>query len=512
MPGIKAKRKQLVRKTLMRAKAQSERPAEQRQESPEEYAQTEVQQGISDVAARTGNTAKSTARMSYRKFRAMQEKRKNLTLQGSTQSASKLTEKEKVTVPTQTERREIFKKQRFRQKAIAAETPAPQAPVSPSATPAPPPYQAQMQQCLKRQHLTREAVRRYLQKQTAATAAGNTAPIVTHAPKLPTISNKQATVEAISRGVHYIAAKIKALLSQTVRRTAQSLLALLGAGGVVLLLAMVIGAAAAVIGSPMGILFADESGDPNSIPIAEIVADTNADFVAAINDIVSAHPECSETTITYDYEDGHTSVSYTHLDVYKRQIHYFLRFVAAKALVGYGMDIMLNVFSICNGIVTDMADSMGGISEAMVSLPTEMQTAIENVGFLASIPLWLVTILGSLFITVLSFVMILTVYGRFFRLYMYTALAPLPLAAFAGESTQSVGISFLKSYVGVCLEGAVIVLACVIYSAFVSTPTVTSGEATTIVWSYLAETVFNMLVLVGLIKGSDRIIHEMMGL
>lgn len=306
----KAKRKQLVRKTLMRPKAQGERAAEQRQELPEEYAQTEVQQGISDAAARTGSTARSTARMSYRKFRAMQEKRKNLTLQGSTQSASKLIEKEKVTVPTQTERREMFKKQRFRQKAIATKTPAPQAPVPSSATPAPPPYRAQMQQHLKRQHLTREAVRRYLQKQTAATAAGNTAPIVTHAPKLPTISNKQATVEAISRGVHYIAAKIKALLSQTVRRAAQSLLALLGAGGVVLVLAMVIGAAAAVICSPMGILFADESNDPNSIPIAEIVADTNADFGAAINEIVSAHPECSETTMEYDYEDGHTWVSY----------------------------------------------------------------------------------------------------------------------------------------------------------------------------------------------------------
>ena len=310
MSGIKAKRKQLVRKTLMRAKAQGERAAEQRQELPEEYAQTEVQQGISDVAARTGNTAKSTTRISYRKFRAMQEKRKNLTLQGSAQSASKPTEKEKVTVPTQAERREMFKKQRFRQKAIAAKTPAPQAPVPSSATPAPPPYRAQMQQRLKRQHLTREAVRRYLQKQTAATAAGNTAPIVTHAPKLPTISNKQATVEAISRGVHYIAAKIKALLSQTVRHAAQSLLALLGAGGVVLLLAMVIGAAAAVIGSPMGILFADESGDPNSIRIAEIVAETNADFGTAINDIVSAHPECSETTMEYDYEDGHTWASY----------------------------------------------------------------------------------------------------------------------------------------------------------------------------------------------------------
>ena len=308
MPGIKAKRKQFVRKTLMRAKAQSERAAEQRQESPEEYAQTEVQQGISDVAAHTGSTAKSTARMSYRKFRAMQEKRKNLTLQGSTQSASKPTEKEKVTVPTQTKRREMFKKQRFRQKAISAKMP-PQAATVPAAQPTPP-YRAQMQQHLKRQHLTREAVRRYLQKQTAATAAGNTAPIVTHAPKLPTISNKQATVEAISRGIHYIAAKIKVLLSQTVQHAAQSLLALLGAGSVVLVLAMVIGAAAAVIGSPMGILFADESGDPNSIPIAEIVADTNADFGAFINNIVSAHPECSETTITYDYEDGHTWASY----------------------------------------------------------------------------------------------------------------------------------------------------------------------------------------------------------
>ena len=311
MPGIKAKRKQFVRKTLMRAKAQSERAAEQRQESPEEYAQGEVQQGISGAVDRVNGTAQSTARMSYRKFRMMQERRRKMDVQDSATTAPKLTEKEKVTVPTQTERRELFKKQRFRQRAVAAKKTVPQAPALPADVPAPtpPPYRAQMQR-LKRQHLTREAVRRYLQKQTAATAAGNTAPVVTHAPKLPTSSNKQATVEAISRGVHYIAAKIKVLLSQTVRHAAQSLLALLGAGGVVLLLAMVIGAAAAVIGSPIGILFADESNDPNSIPIAEIVAETNADFGTAINDIVSAHPECSETTITYDYEDGHTWASY----------------------------------------------------------------------------------------------------------------------------------------------------------------------------------------------------------
>ena len=295
----------------MRAKAQGERAADQRQESPEEYAQGEVQQGISGAVDRVNGTTQSTARMSYRKFRMMQDRRRKVDIQDSAATTLKPPEKEKVTVPTQAERRELFKKQRFRQKAVAAKKPAPQAPAPPADVPAPtpPPYRAQMQR-LKRRHLTREVVRRYLQRQTATTAAASTAPLVTQAPKLPTISHKQATVDAISRGVHYIAAKIKALLSQTVRRAAQSLLALLGAGCVVLVLAMVIGAAAAVIGSPMGILFANESNDNDSIPIAEIVAETNADFGAAINDIVSAHPECSETTIAYDYEGGHTWASY----------------------------------------------------------------------------------------------------------------------------------------------------------------------------------------------------------
>ena len=151
---------------------------------------------------------------------------------------------------------------------------------------------------------------RYLQKQAATTTPAITTFITPQTPKLPAISHKQATVEAINRGFHYITAKIKALLSQAVRHAVQSLLALLGTGCVVLVLAMMIGAAAAVLGSPMNILFADESNDPNSIPIAEIVTETNTNFGAAMNDIVSAHPECSETTIDYAYEDGHTWASY----------------------------------------------------------------------------------------------------------------------------------------------------------------------------------------------------------
>ncbi len=109
--------------------------------------------------------------------------------------------------------------------------------------------------------------------------------------------------------------------------------------------------------------------------------------------------------------------------------------------------------------------------------------------------------------------MILSVYGRFFKIYLYTAIAPIPMATFAGEPSQSVGKSFVKGYCAVCLEGAIIILACIIFSVFASSPPVVSaGAPVTMVWSYIGELIFNMLVLVGTVKMSDRIIREMMGL
>lgn len=196
-------------------------------------------------------------------------------------------------------------------------------------------------------------------------------------------------------------------------------------------------------------------------------------------------------------------------------LRFFIRFVLAKTAVTYGIELMNTVFNICGGIVSSIASKMGDMTSA-VSLPEELETAINEVGFLASIPLWLITIIGCLVIIVLSFVMILTVYSRFFKLYMYTAFAPIPLSSFAGETTSFMGKAFIKSYAGICLEGAVIVLACMIFSAFVSDGNVSlaSPDSTAVVQvlSYLAETIFNMLVLVGLVKGADRIVKEMLAL
>lgn len=192
----------------------------------------------------------------------------------------------------------------------------------------------------------------------------------------------------------------------------------------------------------------------------------------------------------------------------------FIRFALAKGAVTYGLELMIAVFEIVQGIVSTImnAGGFGGATETV--LPESIVTAIEDIGFFDSIPLWAVTLIGGLFITVLSFVMIMSVYGRFFRLYLYTAMAPVPLSTFGGEATQNVGKSFLKSYCAVCLEGAIVVLACIIFSLFAASPPAvdSSTAAVTQVWSYVGELIFNMLVLVGAVKMSDRVVREMMGL
>ena len=210
-----------------------------------------------------------------------------------------------------------------------------------------------------------------------------------------------------------------------------------------------------------------------------------------------------------------TCGSFTDLKKPEHVVKVFVRFALAQGAVMYGMELMNAIFSIIQGIVSTIIKHSGADGGSVTELPSEIVQKIEDVGMLEAIPLWIVPLLGSLLITVLSFIMILTVYGRMFKLYMYTAIAPIPLSTFAGEPTQSVGKNFIRSYAGVCLEGAIIALACVIFSVYAASPPAvgdTNLSAVTIVWNYVGELVFNLLVLVGAVKASDRIVKEIMGL
>ena len=210
-----------------------------------------------------------------------------------------------------------------------------------------------------------------------------------------------------------------------------------------------------------------------------------------------------------------TCSSFTELKKPEMVFKCFIRFVLAQAAVTHGMELMTALFKVAQGMISTIMTASGMSALTDTTLPSEMVTIIEDVGFLESIPLWAITLLGSLFIWVLSLIMILTVYSRFFKLYLATAIAPIPMASFAGQPSSSIGVAFLKSYAAICLEGCIIVLACVIFSAFASTPPAIADDtlaAATIVWNYVGEVIFNMLVLVGCIKMSDRLIRELMGL
>ena len=190
----------------------------------------------------------------------------------------------------------------------------------------------------------------------------------------------------------------------------------------------------------------------------------------------------------------------------------FLRFILAKGVIDNGLEIMEVLIEVVQGILQTILGSH--VISGATTIAPEMVTAIENCDFLNSIPLWIVAILGRLGVVVITFVLILTVYGRFFKIFTYIANAPIPLSTFAGEPTQNVGRSFLKSFAGACLQGAIIVVACVIFSLYAtSQPSVDAGaSALSMAWSYMEGLILNMLILTATVKASDHVVREMMGL
>lgn len=191
----------------------------------------------------------------------------------------------------------------------------------------------------------------------------------------------------------------------------------------------------------------------------------------------------------------------------------FVRFAIAKGLVTYGMDLMLSLLEISQGMLASVMVSSGAATTD-TALPESVLTAISESSLLPSLGILAVSLIGMLVIIVLSFILVITVYGRMFRLYLYTAISPVPLSSFAGEPSQQIGVSFLKSYAGVCLEGVIIALCCVIYTAYAAAPPDVSPDASAAmqVLTYIGELTFNMLVLVGLIKGTSQVTREMLGL
>lgn len=210
-----------------------------------------------------------------------------------------------------------------------------------------------------------------------------------------------------------------------------------------------------------------------------------------------------------------TCGSFAELKKPETAVKVFIRFAISKALIDNCLSLLVDFVTIVQGIIKKITESSSIGTALEFTIPSDVAGSFESIGILdGAIPVWSVCFIAHIAFIIIGLVLLLTVYGRFFRIYMYAAIAPIPLSTMAGQPTENIAKSFLKSFAGVCLQGVVIVLACVIFTAYAaSMPQMnTSYEPLKMVWIYVTEVVFNMLVLVGLVKGSDRIIHDMMGL
>lgn len=206
--------------------------------------------------------------------------------------------------------------------------------------------------------------------------------------------------------------------------------------------------------------------------------------------------------------------SFTELRRPEVSVRMIVRLILAQYLVTHALDLMRQFILISCTLVTDIMAASGFGPGSDMLLPAEIITAAQSLGLISGLGAWVLSLICMLVITVLSFVILLTVYGRFFKIYIMTALAPIPLAGFAGEPTSGMGKSFVRAYLAVLLEGAVILLACAVYSAFAATPPVldTSASAQTMIFVYMGQLIFEMLILVTTIRGADRVARELTGL
>lgn len=238
-------------------------------------------------------------------------------------------------------------------------------------------------------------------------------------------------------------------------------------------------------------------------------------------------------TLFFVYGLVHTLSSYVELKRPEVAVKIFVRLALAKLAITNGMEFILNIINFTqaliigsdgvSGILTSKLHEMGFRTFAKfqadgATLPEKVSKAINDLtfsDFWGEIGMWLVTLIGSLVVVILSFVMLMSVYGRFFKLYMYVTVSPLMLSTFGAESTQNVGKGFVKNFIAVCLEGVIIAIACLLFLVYLDTNPFSftaDADGATIIWDYILQLVMNLLVLTGLVKSSDRVVKELMGL
>lgn len=227
---------------------------------------------------------------------------------------------------------------------------------------------------------------------------------------------------------------------------------------------------------------------------------------------------------------------------------FILLCITASLLLG-GKYILLLIFWCFKEILQAVTGPNGTnfLDLSWVELPKQVKLATSGLGATKATLFFIVVLIFALVIMVCSFTIIMVVYGRLFNIYLHLAVAPLALACGAAGPLRGTFASYLRSFVGVCLQGVVIVIVCMVFSAFANNfdfNTVQTSDQqivelkedmteeefqawweqwgmdnkeleakkAEVLWTYLSQMLFLYLIMAGMIKGADNFIHQKLNL
>lgn len=215
---------------------------------------------------------------------------------------------------------------------------------------------------------------------------------------------------------------------------------------------------------------------------------------------------------------------------------WILRFAVILVIMNETMLIMRLFLDLASEINQSMLNVGYSNMDLKMEVPPELLNAVESVNtngniievltaFFESIPISLFYFLLLGIILCCGVVIMVVLFMRYFKLYIYTALAPIPLSTLAGSTSTEVGKHFLKAWASVCLEICVITAAVLIFMASIAggtqadiLPFLGNADGTggaSDLWSLSLNWGLSVLVksvlLVSVIKGSDRIMEKIIG-
>lgn len=218
---------------------------------------------------------------------------------------------------------------------------------------------------------------------------------------------------------------------------------------------------------------------------------------------------------------------------FREMAGWILRFAVIYAAMEFSMGLMEMIL----GVAVEVNESILAYAAQIApeDVPEDVMAAVDaiNLGgmgaiwqqigaFFEALPLSLLFLILLIVVVVCGVVLIVTVYMRFMKMYVYTAIAPLPLATFAAKNLDTTGKHFLKSWAAVCLEVCVISIAFAIFNASIAsndalfTFTDTEGmEANAALWhgavNWMTNLLIKLVLLVGMVKGAGRTIEKIVG-